>query len=531
MLALSKRFIYALSNKIRHTNPESVPKSKLIVNFAGKRKSPFDIKSESSYNAYLSKGSLALGLKKSNCIAWVEIPGQEFIDHIIEAKIRIDSLGGYASTGIAFRITGQDSYYLALVSSKGYFRIDAVKDNSPTALIAWTEISDFNGTDIDLGIFACDTSLIFIVNGKWVGEANDSSISAGRLGFALVSYETKDVDTNKYTCKAWLDYFYVDTRLKILKEKYKKWTCDSSINAEGRLRLAETFAVMGKHSKALEQLKKVWKRRDEVISGIVTTYTEARTKKELLLAARMSFNTGQYNEAEEYIDSILEQWPDSAEGKLAHTEKLRVLNELNKFAELKEFVSAHPDINKDIDYYTTLARCHWELKEYKDSAKAWKKAFDINSENGVFAVNAANALEMTGKRKEALALYLEAGKLFLGQDNSGELAAMMPKLTSLGGKNWEARALSGKWLFSIEDYNRCETEFAAAEKLRCALKPRPKADPALYYLWGMALSVKGRNRGAVRLLERAVKLAPDYELFSVKLNELKQAQPVKTAKR
>ena len=486
-----------------------------------------------------------MGLKKSNCIAWVEIPGQEYGDHIIEAKIRIDNLGGYASTGIIFRITEQNSYYLALVSNKGYFRIDAVKDSSPKTLIAWTEISDFDGTNIDLSIIACGVCLIFLVNGKWVGEANDDSISSGRLGFALASYETggettgsgvsSDAgtsDANEYTCKAWLDYLCVNARIKTLEKNFKKWTCDSNINADGRLRLAETFAVMGKSSKALEQLKKAWKRRDEVIRGIATTYTEARTKRELLLAARMSFNTGQYDEAEEYVNSILEQWPDSAEGKLARTEKLRVLNELNKFAELKEFALKHSDnIDKDIDYYVTLARCHWELKEYKDSAKAWKKAFRINGENGVFAVNAANALELTGKNKEALALFLEAGKLFLRQDNSGELAAMMPKLSSLGGKDREARALAGKWAFSIEDYDRCETEFAAAEKLRRALKPRPKADPALYYLWGLALSVRGEKKEAVRLLEKAVKLAPDYELFRDKLNELKPVLNVKTAKK
>lgn len=508
------------------------PKSKLTVDFAKTQKSPFDIKTETSYNAYLSNGSLVLALKKSNFIAWTDIPELEYQDHFIEAKIRLDSFGGYASTGIIFRIMNQDSYYLALVSSKGYFRFDLVKDGAPRTLIAWTEISDFDGTNIDLNIITYGTYFIFTVNGKWVGEITDGSIIEGRVGLALASYEeTEKADStaadtsggNEYTCKACLDYFSVSTHVKTIEEQYKKWTNELNINAECRLRLAETFAVMGKHSKALEQIKKAWKRRDEALHAASVSYTEVRTKRELLLAAQMAYSTGLYAEAEEFVDMILDQWSDSSEGKLALTEKIKILNELNKFTELKDFLLKKSDVlTKDTDYFTLLARCHWELKEYKESAKAWEKAFKKNSENGVYAANAANALELTGKTEEALALFLEAARIFLNQDNNVELEVLIPKLLSIGSKSWEAHVLAGKWFFSIEDYDRCTAEFDAAEKLRCAVKPRPKADPAVYYLWGLVFYVKGRYKDAVRLLEKAVKLAPDYELFRTKLAEIKK---------
>jgi tetratricopeptide (TPR) repeat protein len=528
----SKRLIYTLSNKFRQDRPEDDPKEKLTVDFKKPGKSPFDIKTETSYNSYLSNGSLVLELKKTNCIAWVEIPDPEFKDQIINAKIRLDSLGGYASTGVVFRLEDQESYYLALVSSKGYFRLDVVKDSSPKALIAWTEISEFDGINIDLNINTCGNYLYFLVNGKWAGEINDDSIRAGKIGFALASYETEnksgntDTETvvNECTCRALLDYFTVDAQIKTIEEKYSYWTCESNINAEGRLRLAETFAVMGKSSKALEQIRKAWKRRDEAVRDISVYFSEVRTKKELLLAARMSQNLAQYNEADEYINLILEQWPDTPEGKTAYTEKIKILNELNKFGELKEFVIKYSDVlEKNIDYYTMLGRCYFELKEYEASAGAWKKAFGINNENGVYAVNAASALELSGEKSEAAVLYLEAGKLFLKEDNQAELAAMMPKLSALEPKNWETRSLAGKWAFSIEDYDRCVVEFTAAEKFRRALKPRPKADPAVFYLWGLILKVRGNDKDAVSMIEKAVKLAPDYELFRMKLTELKQS--------
>jgi len=535
MFSFSKRLIYALSNKISGTISRrrgDTREYRLTADFSKPDKSLFDIKTEISHSAYLLNGSLALELKKSNYIGWIEIPNIEFSSHVIEAKIRMDNMSGYSSTGIIFRLTG-DSYYLALVSSKGYFRIDAVKDNAPKALIAWTEISGFDGTNIHLKIIAYGDCLIFIVNGKWVGEAVDDSVSEGRLGFVLASYETAagskgNQAETETVCKAWLDYFSADTRGKTLEEQYQYWTTDSNIYAEGRLRLAETFAVMGKFSKALEQIKKTWKCRDEAVRAVSTSAAEVRTKKELILAARMAFSLGQYNEAEEYIDSIIEQWPQSAEGRIAHTEKIKILNELNKFKQLKKFALSHSDvIEMNIDYYTTMARCYWKLKEYEDSAKAWDTAFRMNGENGVYAANAANALELSGNKKEALVFFIKAAKIFLAQDNQAELAVIMPKLSVLGGKNWEARVLAGKWAFSIEDYSRCIKEFNNAEKLRLEVKPKPAADPALYYLWGLSEKVRGKDKDAIRLLEKAVKLAPDYGLFRFKLAEFKLTAGVK----
>jgi tetratricopeptide (TPR) repeat protein len=533
MFSFSNRLIYALSNKISTSihRRRDASEYRLTADFSKLNKSLFEIKPETSHNAYLSNGSLVFELKKSRCTGWTEIPNIEFGSHVIEAKIRIDSMGGYSSTGFIFRLTG-DSYYLALVSSRGYFRVDAIKDDAPKALIAWTEISGFDGTNIHLKIIAYGDFLIFIVNGKWVGEAIDDSVSDGHLGFALASYESaagKDNQTETETvCKAWLDYFSVDTRVKTLEEQYKYWTIDSNISVEGRLRLAETFAVMGKFSKALELIKKTWKCRDEAVRAVSTSAEEVRTKKELILAARMAFNLGQYSEAEVYINLLIEQWPQSAEARIAHTEKIKILNELGKFRELKEFALKHSGtIKKDIDYYTILARCYWELKEYDDSAKAWKITFRMNGKNGVYAANAANALELSGNKEETLAFFIEAAKIFLAQDNQAELVLIMQKLSVLGEKNWEARVLAGKWAFSIEDYSGCIKEFAAAEKLRLEIKPKPAADPALFYLWGLSEKVMGKTKDAIRLLEKAVKLAPDYGLFRFKLAELKLTTGVK----
>jgi len=271
---------------------------------------------------------------------------------------------------------------------------------------------------------------------------------------------------------------------------------------------------MDEPAKALEQISRAWKRRDEVIRT-VSAASEVRTKKELLLAARMAFRLGQYDKAEEFINAILDQWSDTPEGKIAYKEKIKILNELKKFEELNEFFINNPfKIEKDIDYYILLAKCRWELKNYADSAEAWDMAFAMKTDNGVYAVNSANALEMAGNESEALLRYIAAGKIFLNQDNMPELAALMPKLSVLGKDNWEAHALAGKWAFSIEDYNKCLKEFEVSHKLRCSLRPRPKADPALYYLWGLVFYIKGRIKTAIRLIKKRPLLPPTMNFLA-----------------
>jgi len=566
MVAFSRRLIYTLSHNARKLNRKNnACNEKLTIDFtkpvpgfrvfrSRNKKSLFNIKSESSYNSYLSDKALELGLKKTNCIAWTDIPETEYQDHIIESKFRIDSLGGYAAAGIIFRIMDDESYYLALVSCKGYFRFDTVKNNIPKTHIAWTEISDFDGSNVSMNIITYGTYLIFHVNNKWVAEVNVDSIASGRLGFAAAAYE-ESVEVNKEqvtenkaetgdtladnnvqenesreyscVCKAHLEYISIDTRLDAIETYFKKWTDASNINAECHLRLAETFAAMNDCSKALDQLEKAWKRRDEAIISVTTGYSKVRTRRELLLAARMAFRLERYSEAEDYINSILIEWPDSAEGKLAYTEKLKILFELNKYAELKDFALKYPAvINKDINYYTLLARSYWELKKYKKSAETWDKAFKMaqsSGENGIYIANAANAWELAGKKEKALEKYITAGRIFLNQYNMPELAVVTQKLSLLGNDNWEARALIGKWSFSIEDYSKCSKELDAAEKIRIKLKPQPKADPALYYLRGLVYYFKGIKKSAVRMLEKAVRLAPDYELFRTKLEEIKSA--------
>ena len=129
-----KRPLHILSGRLRRKyQPAEWMKEKLTADFSKPEKSCFDIKPEISFYANLEKspftmegkpskkGALLIGLKKKNSMAWVETADRVYVDQTIEARFHFDSLGGYCAAGLMFRVIERGTYYLALISSKGYF--------------------------------------------------------------------------------------------------------------------------------------------------------------------------------------------------------------------------------------------------------------------------------------------------------------------------------------------------------------------------------------------------------------------------
>jgi hypothetical protein len=392
-------------------------KEKWIANFSKPEKSCFTIKPEISYNAYLEKRSLFLGLKKKNCMAWLETANRMYVDQIIDARFRFDGHGGYCAAGIMFRIAGQGTHYLALVSSKGFFRLDAVHSNIPRPLTGWLETPGLNGNDITLRISVKGGHFIFLLNGKWIAEAEDASIPGGHLGFALASYEaaSRDADSppaeinQNLVCQARLNFLSVDARHNAVAAEYKKWSNALEVSAESRMRLAESFAALDYCDAAYSQILKAWKQREEAARSVMATSTETRTRGELLFAARMALRTGQYATAEEYINACLALGATDTDTLTIGAETAKLLSTQNKNEELAAFLPGyikrakagkkHADIPP---LYALLGHAFWNLQDYKAAANAWATAFSLDGDNGLYAASAANAFEQMGKTSKAL---------------------------------------------------------------------------------------------------------------------------------
>jgi len=419
---LAKRPLHVLSSKLRRRRlPVERMKEKWIADFSKPEKSCFVIKPEISCNAYLEKGALFLGLKKKNCMAFLETAKRVYVDHLIDARFRFDGHGGHCASGIMFRIAGQGTYYLALVSSKGYFRFDAVHNNIPRALIGWTEASGLNGLDVKLSIIAKGDHFIFLLNDKWIAEAKDASIPGGHLGFSLVSYDADSPlseITKDLVCQSRLYFLSANARPNAVAAEYTKWSSALAIGAESRLRLAESFAALDYCDEAYDQILKAWKQREEAAHSVTATYTDARTGAELLFAARMASRIGHYADAEEYIHARIAMGVDHDDALTLGAETAKIMSAQNKNEELAAFL---PDYikrakieKKDADVpplYALLGNAYWNLQNYKAAATAWSTAFSLDGKNGLYAAKAADAFEQLGKKNKALQYRKDAERL------------------------------------------------------------------------------------------------------------------------
>ncbi|MDR1655324.1 MAG: hypothetical protein LBR96_04930, partial [Treponema sp.] len=176
---------------------------------------------EKVYDARLQGGVLELSLKKTVSLAWTDAPERRYRDMVIDSRFTLEAPGGYAAAGFMFRMVDHATYYLVLVSSKGYFRLDAVRNGMPFPLAGWTELPSvsesagaaaLNGP-VNLGIVVSGAHILITVNGLWAAELNDESIDAGSIAFALASYEAPPSAEGSVIAGARLEALTVDSRM------------------------------------------------------------------------------------------------------------------------------------------------------------------------------------------------------------------------------------------------------------------------------------------------------------------------------
>jgi len=526
------RKLVKLRNILRRQRPEpdetEITEEKWTADFSKPKHTRFDIKSESSYDANLRKNlfdpgySMALALKKTGCIAWTEAPEQRYRDLAISGSIRIDARGGYGAGGMFFRMLDSETYYSFLISNRNYFRLDVVRNGMPSPLVGWTELPLSTGATlapdqtVDFSIIAYGNHIVILLKGRWVAEVDDSSIQEGNIGFAAASYESGDPtymvireSENVYTVEVFLESFSLDSRFDGVSSLYEKWHDNPDIDSKARLNLAETFAAMKQYSAAMAQLQKAWD-----ING------HKKTQGEFLFAGRLAQELGLLTEAENFISECFQEDINSQEGKEALAEMAKILYAGERFKELKDFCAESIKVKPDDPMLLNFqGHAYWNSGKYKQAVKAYSAAFELDKENGIFAKNAANVYDVMGRKKDAVKKYIEAGKAFLQTGNYSDLGLLVPKLLSLGEDDWEARSLAGKWAFAVEDWKMAKEEFALAESLRNAKRPKPGKDGAQVFLEALLLIMAGKRKDALPLLEEAAALEKGYALFHFRLAE------------
>jgi len=313
----------------------------------------------------------------------------------------------------------------------------------------------------------------------------------------------------------------VDTRIEETARVSRFWR-ETPVPRSSRLRLAETFSAMNRPGEALRQVRKARETRPG----------EERSPEELLLELRLARQMGQEAEA----PNLAALDGKSAPGRAVLGEWAAFLYGKERFPELRDWceraLGLAPSDPKEPDnpvvpddrmkpddpvLWLFLGHARWGLGACGEAGEAYDRAFSLDPGNALAACYAGQAREALGKKEEALGLYLEAGRLFLGESNYEDLALLVPALLRLGEENPEAHGLAGKWAFGIEDWERAKEELERSEALVRAAGEA--GDGAVVYLLGLLLIREGRRKEALRFLEEAAARAPDYALFRFRLAE------------
>ncbi|MDR2700892.1 MAG: tetratricopeptide repeat protein [Spirochaetaceae bacterium] len=548
MFGFLKRLFGLASPVQQNIDPDEIAKEQWQADFSRPDepgKPPlvrFSITSENQYRAYLEDGALCLGVKKTSCIAWAENMIFRYQDLDMKGRFRLDPRGGYAAAGFIFHMVDERTYYMVLVSNRGYFRLDLVRNSVPLALAGWTEAPYMSKSntpiEFDLELITYGSRILLLINRQWAGNWNDASLPEGRIGFAAASYEPEKAGTGQaeeYTALAMLRSFSLDSRIEEAAARYDE--LEETALPEHRIRLAETFTALGQTNPALVQLRKAWERR-EILSTKIAAAEDAvmlaalqdnntevrfRPEKELFLGAKLAMALKLWNEAAEYIEDALsrkgELLPEFRNMKAALLYSQGSYGALIKwFAKLCSGKYKAAELFADPHaVYNLLGHAYFNSSEYQKAAEMYDRSFMLDEKNGITAKNAAAAYELYGQNKKALARYIQAGRAFLADDLYEELGLLIPKFRLLGETNWEAAALTGKWAFGIEAWADAEKELARAETLRREVQAEP--DSALYYLQALLLVRSNDRRKALDLFKKAVKYAPDYPLFRFRLAE------------
>jgi len=455
---------------------------------------PFAPVVEPGYAACYERGAYRLEVRRSGYFAWEPFAGgRGFADAVIEAEVEPDPANGHSAAGLLFRRASDDNYYCLLVGSRGTWRLDLVFNNHQMPLVGWTPMPEPSGPRRLVCVVAHGTRFTVTIDGDWVGEVEDETLAEGAVCFAAQNYDERPQAVFR------LHRIAVDARPLSVEREHLRLSYYFPVQPAARLALAETLFAQGGYGAAAVQLRKGLRGREG-------------TPRERFLLAECYARLGAHPLALEELDRVLAAEPGHHEARL---EQASVLYLANRILEARERIAA---LLADSSYvpgsaaWNLLGNAEYALGNWRKAADAYLRAVALEPGMPLLARNAARALELAGDRSAALRRYLDAARLFDGEDAGDEIALITSRVQALDPSNREVRELGARalWREGRRDEARRELEALAAEG---------SADPQVYHLLGLAAVEAGDRAGAAARFERAAALAPDVAAHHLRLAE------------
>lgn len=508
-------------------------------------RSSFQSEDCETHHSYCDREGLHLDLRKGSCLAWSELEDWRLADMELAAEIETHNEGRYTACGLIFRKNEDDNYYIFLVSSKNWWRLDVVFNGKPRTLIPWTEVPaipeeldhERPAGSISLRVIAIDTRIALVINNTWAGEVEDDTLAAGTMALAHVNYD--DEGSPSVTMQK-LD---IEGHPRRVEEAWIRWTAWLRPRRAARLALANSFMTMGQASAALVQVQRIWKR------------SEDRLEAELLLAIDASIRLALLDDARRYLDELCsksgtaENWsPELLDrhSTLLYLEGNNPGLEENTRRYLAQYGDSRVQRSLLAHALSNMGR-HQEAATEYESAAAQRSTQHVEPDTdqatqedspevaetdvagGILLKNAAQEYERSGSIERAVERYLEAGSLFLKAEDYDELGLLLPSLLQAGPRDPRSHALCAKYHFAREEWHAARLALKSARSLALGSgvsgnrtegkDERFMLDPAIPYLEALLLIREGARKQAIPLLEEACSLDPDYFPFLFRLIE------------
>ena len=475
-------------------------------------------------------GGITLEAQRKHLYAWTVNPVFRYKDVIIEADIRLpesakkpdgqdtptDKAGGFAA-GILFRYISQSTFYALMISDAGWVRLDAVVNSTPMPLLGWVKIPDSAHLDVDhhssdhsysdhsnhkeetdtqgaysIKLIANSTTITILINGHWVACCEDDTIqAAGKIAFAIQNWETYPQVT------AQLSRFSLNSIPMTVEMAYTEANEFSAVPPDSRISLAKTLYAMGRYVPALLQLRAAARLKEP-------------EEADRILAGRIYFAQRMLDEAEREFQSVLEANPSNEE---AFAELGGIYYRAERYEDLQRLLQKVPKPMMAQSSFLSNLEGHLfhALGKHEESAEAYRRAFTINPEQGLFAFHQANELYDCGKKPEAVDAYMQAARAFLQQEAYDDLAEVITILERIAPNEPRTLSIAGKYAYAVGRYDD------ALLKLKTACK-KGSEDSADWYLYGLLLKTD-EPKEAVKAFKKACTLEPEYGLYQFRLAE------------
>ena len=137
---------------------------------------------------FVENGQFNLRVLTPLFIAWVECTKVEYTDFVLEVDATQVSGPDDNTYGVIFRYGLEASeFYTFSISGDGFYvlAIDGPERETPEMIVDWTESSAINqGQQTNhLKVIAVGENIKYYVNDQLLGEAQDSRLGAGTVGF------------------------------------------------------------------------------------------------------------------------------------------------------------------------------------------------------------------------------------------------------------------------------------------------------------------------------------------------------------